>query len=148
MPITDSLEIVLTLEDLLHDIEQFCIDNLHYTPNLNDAMEIIISEGVGDADKYKELRLNISSLVETIIPNNTSRFHSGEIKYVYDQFTHILDTIMEMIIINYPRFNNFERKGYIVNSVILLPHGSVVDQFTGNHRNTHILSISIFKMPF
>lgn len=148
MPITDSLEIVLTLEDLLHDIEQFCINNLHYTPNLNDAMEIIISEGVGDPDKYKELRLNISSLVETIIPNNTSLFHGGEIKYVYDQFTHILDTIKEIINYNYPMFNNFERKGYIVNSVILLPHGSVVDQFTGNHRNTHLLSISIFKMPF
>ena len=144
MQITNSPEIGLALGDLLHDVIQFCIDKLGFIPDLTDVMENIIAEGVGHPDKYKELSLNNHALFDTIVPQQNDLTFE-DLSYLECQLLHILDTIKGEVVYNWPQFNNFELKGYFLNSVILLDMGEVEDPDTGHYRRTHMLSISIFK---
>lgn len=147
MHLDESPEIVLALGDLLHDLEQFCINMFNYTPDLNEVMDVIIVEGVGCPTTYKDLRMNISTLTQYIFPENMS-LTSDEIYQLHNILLNIVDEIKDSFEFYHPFFNNFETKGYMFCSSVLLDQGTIMDQNTGVNRRTHMLSVSLHKLPY
>lgn len=131
--------IIVPLEGMLGDVIDYMRQVYSNVPDLTSFMEHIIGS-FDTPESFTELNMNLQRAVANEFGGSPTVVFE-----ISEYFRSFIVNLKQIFIENIPQYDNYKDKGWDINMVILLDSGTYIDQFTGTWKDSHALSITLYK---